>query len=127
MRRKREKVKNKMNEDICQVAFEHGAIYEHDENPCKWCGQVNGNFWTKKLRKMLQPGKKVGIDYDPGNVNNRNNRTLHILTIVDDDYIVCKHWSRSKQSWLYVVEHIYFFWLHFEPKNITINLKEDKI
>lgn len=113
-----------MNEDICQVAFKHGAIYEHDENPCKWCGQVNRRFWTKKLRKMLQSGKRVKIDYGPGNVSNR---TLHILTIVDDDYIVCKHWSRSKQGWLYVVEHIYFFWLHFEPKSLKLSLTEDKL
>lgn len=41
--------------------------------------------------------------------DNRNNRTIHIRAIVDDDQIVFRWWSRKKQTWIYQVEDAIYF------------------
>lgn len=63
------------------------------------------------LNCNIQPGKKVKQFYQAGNINNA---TLHIRALVDNEYVVIRQWSKSRQSWCYKVEHITMFELLYE-------------
>lgn len=39
------------------------------------------------------------------------NRRLHVLAVVDEEYIVVKEWFVHKRRWSYRVEWVYGFWL----------------
>jgi hypothetical protein len=53
---------------------------------------------------MISPGNKVRL-----RSLGRRSRLLHIVAIVDDDFIVFKEWRRSKKYWAYEIEHRYWF------------------
>ena len=55
---------------------------------------------------MMEIGKSYKIFYDEGNLNNK---TIHVLAVVDDNMIVYKYWRRHKMTWNYTVEHISYF------------------
>jgi len=56
-------------------------------------------------------GKKYRVFYGH---ENPNNKTVHILAIVDKDQIVIKWWSYTKKRWIYKVEHYYYFKTRFD-------------
>jgi hypothetical protein len=63
----------------------------------------------------MQIGHKYQIYFTPNNINNK---TVHILAIVDDDMIVFKYWLEGKQRWVYLVEWIGLFDLYEKNGNI---------
>lgn len=68
--------------------------------------------------KISQIKKDIKLSLDYG-VDNPNNKTLHIRSIIDDDYVVFKWWSRTKQRWIYQVEHK----MYFEVNNDVMFIK----
>ncbi len=60
-------------------------------------------------------GSKYRIYFGPGNLNNK---TIHVLAIVDNDQIVYKHWLKHKSRWHYTVESEYLLYLFIETENI---------
>jgi len=64
----------------------------------------------------VNPGEKYKIFY---NKNNINNKVIHIRAIVDDYQIICRHWSRYKQRWIYTIENEYYFYLLNESDSIS--------
>lgn len=67
--------------------------------------------YSQELLDILQPGKKVKLFYNEGNLNNE---IRHIRAIVDDEYIVYRVWLPRKKTWRYRVDWIYVFHLAFE-------------
>lgn len=53
--------------------------------------------------QTIEVGRCYCVDYGPGNVNNK---TIHVLAIVEGQYVV-KWWSRGKRSCMYDVESPY--------------------
>jgi hypothetical protein len=53
----------------------------------------------------IEVGKTYRIHYGAGNINNK---TVHVLAIVEGKYVV-KWWSRGKRAWMYDVESPYYF------------------
>ena len=49
-------------------------------------------------------GDKLRIYFDE---NNRNNRLLHVLAIVDDRVMV-KYWKKHKHGWIYDIEPVLY-------------------
>jgi len=43
----------------------------------------------------IKTGKKYKIYFNPDNINNK---TIHILAIVDDDMVVFKYWGKHKHG-----------------------------
>ena len=79
--------------------------------------------WEKEYDKAMDktmssiiPGKKYRLFYNEGN---RNNKLMHIITIVDDEYFVWKEWWRKKQRWLYHVEHFWSFFYYLEDDKMA--------
>lgn len=62
------------------------------------------------LDEMLQPGQKVKVFYNEGNINNQ---IRHIRAVVDGEFIVYRVWSRRK-GWQYCIEHRYGFEYKYE-------------
>lgn len=60
---------------------------------------------------FIKTGEKWKIDFSKGNLNNK---TIHIRAIVDEEYIVYKHWLKRKKRWDYAIERYYFFKLIYE-------------
>lgn len=58
------------------------------------------------LDSVLQIGKSVRVNFGEGNTRNQ---TRHIRAIVDDDHIVYRVWSKSKQRWIYHIAQRYEF------------------
>tara|TARA_Y100001935_G_C17050726_1_gene381873 strand:+ start:160 stop:408 length:249 start_codon:yes stop_codon:yes gene_type:complete len=52
------------------------------------------------LKRLIKPGKKFRAYYGE---NNPNNVLYHVRAIVDDDYVVVKHWVKHKKRWSYEV------------------------
>lgn len=75
----------------------------------------------KPLIDMLVPGAVIKLDYGE---NNPNNKTMHVRAIVDDDMIVYRVWSQSKQIWRYHVEGVYFFTLGYSKDYLKFVRKE---
>lgn len=67
------------------------------------------------LLQKMKPGTSWRIDRGKGNINNK---LIHILAIVDDEYIVYKTWLKHKQRWHYSVEWIYYYWLTHRAGNL---------
>ena len=58
-------------------------------------------------------GKAYNINFGKGNPNNKK---IHVLAVVDEDYYVCKYWQKYKQRWNYNVEHVGFLQLLYGNK-----------
>lgn len=69
-----------------------------------------------ELLMTLSPGQKYRLYYNEGNINNA---IWHIRAIVDDEYIVCRKWSKRKQSWIYFIEDSHGFWLKFNDGKLV--------
>ena len=67
--------------------------------------------FSQELRDMLSVGNKV----------RDNKKVLHILAIVDDEFIVYKYWTKGRR-WAYVVEYWYHFHLLLEKGWLEIVL-----
>jgi len=65
----------------------------------------------------MRPGNKVRLFISENNVNNK---LMHVLAVVDEDYVVYKSWSRRRQSWNYQVEYIYLFELFNKEGWLTL-------
>lgn len=65
---------------------------------------------------MLVPGKKIKLFINDANPNNK---IYHIRAIVDDEYIVYKVWSRSKQRWNYHIDWFYLFEMYLKNGWLT--------
>ncbi len=56
----------------------------------------------------IVPGTKVKLFYSKHNINNR---TFHIVAIVDEDQVVIKQWMKYNQYWSYDVKPLHWFYL----------------
>ena len=54
----------------------------------------------------IEIGKKYKIYFSENNINNK---TIHVLAIVDEDQVVYKWWSKRKDRWIYVVDDMMWF------------------
>lgn len=78
---------------------------------------LEGNEYPIELLNILQPGNKVRVY---GHPRKSKNTLFHIRAVVDEEYVVYKVWSRRKQYWVYGVEHIYFFYLHWQKNFVEL-------
>jgi len=66
----------------------------------------------------LKAGDRIKIFY---NVNNINNKTIQIRSIVDKTKIVSRVWSRRKKMWIYTLEDVsHFEYLYEKGKLVKI-------
>ncbi len=63
-----------------------------------------------ELREMFQVGNKVRQK----TAFNSKGRLLHVLAIVDEDYIVYKYWSYTWKCWRYNLDTFLFFRRYFD-------------
>lgn len=70
----------------------------------------------RPLDEMLQPGQKVKVSYNPGNIHNQ---VRHIRGIIDDDYVVYRVWSKKRRDWSYHIKHRYDFELKYEDGRLS--------
>lgn len=70
----------------------------------------------KALLKEMVPGTSWHINYGEGNPNNQ---LIHILAIVDGEYIVYKTWFKHKQRWHRAVQWVYYYWLAHKSGALT--------
>ena len=68
---------------------------------------------SPELKELVQPGKKVRLFFSPDNINNE---LRHIRAIVDDEYIVCRVWSRRKRRWIYKIHWFYIYQLYLDDR-----------
>jgi hypothetical protein len=54
----------------------------------------------------VKKNAKIKLFYGKNNVNNE---IIHIRDIIDENYVVYKVWSKSKQKWKYFIEHMQWF------------------
>lgn len=64
--------------------------------------------------KDIKPNTKFRIYYS---ANHCMNKIIHIRAAVDEKYIVCRAYSKSK-GWRYWTEWIYYFELLIEHKHL---------
>ena len=65
----------------------------------------------QEVMERITPGHKYRLVMGENNVNNR---LIHILSVVDGDYFVCKCWAKRKRVWFYYVENWYYFHLRLD-------------
>lgn len=65
--------------------------------------------YAEIMQHLPQVGATYRLFYDD---DNHNNKTIHILAIVDNDQVVYKWWGKHKRRWFYDVEWVYFFYLN---------------
>jgi hypothetical protein len=70
--------------------------------------------YPDELMALLQPGRKVRMNYGVGNPNNE---LRHVRAIVDDDQIVYRVWQYRR--WIYHVRWAYAFLLAWQDGNVT--------
>lgn len=68
----------------------------------------------RPLDEMLQPGQKIRVFYNKGNINNQ---IRHIRGIIDDEYIVYRVWQKNR--YFYRVAHKYEFELRYENGRLS--------
>ncbi len=61
----------------------------------------------------IKPGVKIKLR------NGMEKKLLHIITIVEDDYVVFKWWARYKQRWIYEVEFSYYFQIRLNKMELV--------
>jgi hypothetical protein len=61
-----------------------------------------------QLANLLQPGRKLLIDYGKDHIGTRR---IEIRAIVDDEWVVYRYFSRY---WRYRVDHMVMFEMHHE-------------
>ena len=66
---------------------------------------------TEKTNDFITPeiNEKYRLFYSAKNINNC---IMHILSIVDNDFIVFKVWSKNKNRWIYKVENENYFFIN---------------
>ncbi len=64
--------------------------------------------YPQELLDLLEPGTKVRVVYQKGNINNQ---VRHIRAIVDEVQVVYRTWSYTRKSWNYHVDWMYAFQL----------------
>lgn len=71
------------------------------------------DFWepSEEFLALVQPGKKVR---KLSRVKAVPDKLMHIRTIVDDNYVVFRCWSKRKKSWQYDIESLHFLFLLWE-------------
>ena len=72
-----------------------------------------------EVRAMFVPGNKVRLHLSEGNPNNK---LMHSLAIVDDDWVVYKILSKHKPGkWYYQVESLYLFELYHRNGHLEVS------
>lgn len=64
---------------------------------------------TIKVKRLINEGDKYSLFYNP---HNSNNKTIHIVSIINDECIVIATYNRRK-GWIYECKDIYFFIVNF--------------
>ena len=64
----------------------------------------------KNIIEKIKPNVKIKLFF---NENNINNKIIHIRSIVDEEYVAFRVYSKRK-GWIYKIEHITWFEVHSE-------------
>jgi hypothetical protein len=89
--------------------FNRNVLSSIAEDADKSLEEVADDVDEYALPDWVKPGVSFRVFYGEGNVNNKK---LHIRAVVDDDYVVLRKWSKSKQRWFYLVEDCYYFYFN---------------
>lgn len=79
---------------------------------------------SNEVRDMFVPGNSIRLLFP--NPKNPNNKLMHILAVVDTDWIVYKTWASTKHRWFYWIENIYLFELFYRDKHLYLVRKNKR-